>query len=308
LLLALKAGIHQKIAASSGAEELCEKIADTFSENYFLEQEAAECIVRLLWSLIHKKPFSLPKPPVWSLTAKNAGIYTNWRKQKPPAVPAGKTARYKAGDFIHIDGVTFTAGSMEPYVDRNIRKVTLDPFSIMNRPVSQLEYWELLGDSPSYQQGDCLPVDGVNWYQAVEFCNLKNRKEGLDNVYTVDKKNHDPNNTDPADPFRFTVSWDRGKRGFRLPTAPEWEYASQFFDVENNLLEWCWDKLAADASCHLCGGMTTDDYGKPKIGFTERWAYGDGVCMNVNKNKSNLGTPCYSWSGPTGLRLVWEDK
>jgi formylglycine-generating enzyme required for sulfatase activity len=313
LLLAQKAGIHKKIALAP-AEDVCGEITTVFSEEYFLEPETAECMVRLLWSVIHKTAFSVP---VRSLAVHNAGIYTRWRKQRPPV--AAKTAPRKNGpDFIHIDGVIFTAGRMEPYVNRNIRKITLQPFSIMSHPVTQLEYWELTGDSPAWEQGDRLAAEGVNWYQAIEFCNLKNKKEGLGEIYIVDKNTPDPNNTYPSDPFRWTVRWDKSRYGFRLPTAAEWEYASRFFEIEKNLLEWCWDKLEDDTPCHLCGGyierenkkhgITLPDLDSPKIGLMEMDTYGDGVCLNVNKNKSNLGKPCYSWAGPTGIRLVLEDR
>jgi hypothetical protein len=316
LLLAQKAGIHKKIALAP-AEDLCGEIAEAFSEEYFLEPETADCMVRLLWSVIRKTAFSPPKP-VRSLAVFNAGIYTGWRKQRPPA--AAKTALRKNGpDFIHIDGVTFTAGYMDPYdLYRKIRPVTLAPFSIMRYPVTQLEYWELTGDSPAYEQGDCLAAEGVNWYQAVEFCNLKNKKEGWRKIYIVDKKTPDPHNTDPADPFRWTVRWDKSWHGFRLPTTAEWEYASRFFEIEKNLLEWCWDTFKEDPSRRLCGGYierenqkhgkTLPDPDSPKIGLMEMNAYGDGVCLNVNKNRNNLGKPCYSWAGPTGLRLVLEDQ
>ncbi|GHU69294.1 hypothetical protein FACS189450_01900 [Spirochaetia bacterium] len=320
LLLALKAGTHKK-AALAASEDLCEKIAGTFSENFFLKPEAAECIVRLLWSLIRKTAFSLPKPPARPFAVVNAGVYTDWRKKRPPVCPVGKRAAKKNQlDFIHIKGITFTAGRMEPYVDPNIRQVTLAPFAIMRYPVTQLEYWELTGDNPAYTQGDCLAAEGVNWYQAVEFCILKNKKENWGTVYTIDEKSPDPNNTDPGDPFRWTVSWDTSQRGFRLPTAAEWEYASRFFEVEKNLLEWCWDKLdsGGDTSCRLSGGYierddvkqgeTLPDPNAPKIGLMEMNGYGGGVCLNVNKNRNNLGKPCYSWAGPTGLRLVLEDQ
>jgi formylglycine-generating enzyme required for sulfatase activity len=313
LLLAQKAGIHKKIARDP-AQDVCGEITMIFSEEYFLEPEIAECMVQMLWSVIHKTAFSVP---VHSLVAPNAGIYTGWRKRRPPA--AAKTAPRKNGpDFIHIEGVTFTAGRMEPYVNRNIRKVTLQPFFIMSRLVTQLEYWELTGDNPAWEQGDCLAVEGVNWYQAVEFCNLKGKKEGLGEIYIVDKNTPDPNNIDPADPFRWTVRWDKSRHGFRLPTAAEWEYASRFFEIEKNLLEWCWDKLGEDTPRRLCGGYierenekhgrTLPAPGSPKIGLMEMDAYGGAVCLNVNKNKSNLGKPCYSWAGPTGIRLVLEDR
>ncbi|MDR0598745.1 MAG: SUMF1/EgtB/PvdO family nonheme iron enzyme [Treponema sp.] len=60
--------------------------------------------------------------------------------------------------------------------------------------VTQEEWWEVMGSSPSYFKGDDLPVEMVSWYDTVEYCNKRSELEGLTPAYTIDKTRRDPSN------------------------------------------------------------------------------------------------------------------
>jgi formylglycine-generating enzyme required for sulfatase activity len=117
-------------------------------------------------------------------------------------------------NFVRIQGGTFAMGSPASEFGRDhdeVRhQVTVSSFYISQYEVTQAEYQAVMGTNPSKFRGDNLPVENVSWFDAVNYCNERSRREGLTPAYRVDGEN---------------VSRNRGAAGFRLPTEAEWEYA-----------------------------------------------------------------------------------
>lgn len=76
--------------------------------------------------------------------------------------------------------------------------------------VTQAQYHDVLGDSPSMFSGDLIPVETVSWLDVIRFCNALSAREQVTLAYEVDGDE---------------VLAVEGADGYRLPIEAEWEHA-----------------------------------------------------------------------------------
>jgi formylglycine-generating enzyme len=171
--------------------------------------------------------------------------------------------------MVEIPAGSFESGRVRDEIQH---KVTISkPFLMIKTEVTRKLWQAVMGNSPGRFDGDNNPVEGVTWYECLEFCNNLSKKEGLEPVYK----------------FKIgstNVTWNKNKNGYRLPTAAEWEYACYagtttrinsdsdlkkvgwlsensrrkthpvaqktpnswgLYDMHGNVYEWCWDRESA---------------------------------------------------------------
>ena len=205
-------------------------------------------------------------------------------------------ARNAIGDMVTVQGGTLPAASV-------LAGEAVQTFDIGRFEVTWAEWqtvctyaiangYDLTGIG--YGTASLYPVQKVNWYDVLKWCNAKSQMENLTPVYSV---NGTVFKTGQVDPTQNTSA-----NGYRLPIEKEWEWAARggvssqgytysgsndvnsvmwyngnssgvakpvgtkianelgIYDMSGNMWEWCWDLFHSTSSRRRRGGTFDDLY------------------------------------------------
>ena len=154
--------------------------------------------------------------------------------------------------LVRIEPGSFQMGSPDEKPQHQV--LITRPFFLGIHEVTQGQYQAVMGENPSMFKGsDHLPVEGVSWLDAVNFCNKMSEKDKRTPFYRI-------NGTDVA---------NVGGNGYRLPTEAEWEYACRagsttlypFGDDVSKLGEHAWFSNNSDGKTHPVGQKSPNAWG-----------------------------------------------
>ena len=212
-------------------------------------------------------------------------------------LPQGWTL-IKAGNFM--------MGSESPEhteLERPVHKVELSrSFLLKKTEVTQGEWNSLMDNKNPSKFNECgsdCPVEQVNWWESLAYCNALSQRENFEECYSLSECN----NKKPGEGMECKSVKFAGLdcKGYRLPTEAEWEYSARagnsYKEYLDNLDNVAWFVGNSEQKTHPVGKKLANSWGLyDMFGNVYEWTWdwlGDDYYSDKdsekNKNKNPLG-------------------
>jgi formylglycine-generating enzyme required for sulfatase activity len=197
------------------------------------------------------------------------------RPAPPPTITTKsglEMALIPAGEFLMGDN----RGDNDEKPAHNVR---VSAFYMDTHEITQKAYASLMQNNPAKSKAPDKPVEQVDWYHAVLYCNLRSLKEGLKPCYDAN-----------------TLTCDFRADGYRLPTEAEWECACRagtqtrysFGDAPVKLNACAWFKDNASQTTHPAAQKLPNPWGLYDMhGNVAEWCHDIYGATYYQQNQTN---------------------
>lgn len=222
-------------------------------------------------STVYTATIALTAKTGWTLSGVAANGFTVSGATATNAASSGTVTAVFPVTVALLTMITVPAGSFQrDSTATNISTIST-AFKMSDKEITRAQFAAIMTTDPTsttYSTGTSDPVQYVNWYHAIAFCNKLSIAEGLTQVYAVTGVDF-ATLAYSSIPTSGNVSWNTptvtlANTGYRLPTE----------------MEWMWAAMGAPADGQD-GGTDTTGYAKGFAGST---------------SSSVVGVAGYAWS------------
>ncbi|MFC1888204.1 SUMF1/EgtB/PvdO family nonheme iron enzyme [Thermodesulfobacteriota bacterium] len=187
--------------------------------------------------------------------------------------------------MVKIPAGNFSMGSNSgPDDEKPMHLVTItEPFYLSATEITQGQWRSVMRHNPSNfsRCGDGCPVEKVNWYEAIAFCNALSEREGYEECYDINGCIGKPGEGMKCSEAAL-LPFDC--KGYRLPTEAEWEYAARagtktyYYtgDDESDLSHTAWYDINSNEQTHPVGEKEPNAFGlHGMLGNVREWIEDD---------------------------------